>query len=261
MSYVGIDYGCGLSNVDRETGIRFGVIPANDLGDSWYESSEGDYGPPMCGECGNEAVEIDEVPFDLDDCKTLRQEGWRKHDVLEIPEEQQEKCGRKEWRDEGRDYACLECCRSFDSDDAWGDDGPVFGHNLDDGEYKAHQGNDDCDVFVLKSPYYTRAQFCSPCAPGAAYLRNPCEDGPKAYCFAPDWFRPWDDDQVTGEYCGEKTSCPYPVWTVDGDELIFAPKAKGCEKCGHSCPADRVCEKCGGDAMQSGDTLCCDCDK
>lgn len=248
MSYAGIDYGCGRTNVDNETGIRFGVIPANDLGESWYESSEGDYGPATCGECGNDAVEIDEVPFDLDECKTLRQEGWRKHDVLEIPEEFRDDCGgNEEWKDEGRDYACLSCARSFDSDDAWGDDGPVYGHNVDDGEYKAHQGHDDCDVFILKSPYYTRAQFCSPCAPGAAYLRNAIESPPmyankplnekghrlnqradkqgypKAYCFAPDWFRPWADDQVMGEYCGEKTSCPYPVWRVEDDAVVFIP--------------------------------------
>lgn len=224
----GIDYGMGTTNIDLDTGIRFGVIPANDLGESWYESSEGDYGPASCGKCGNEAVEMDEIPFDLDDCKTLRQGGdFRKYDVLRIPKEHRDDCGgHKEWRDEGRDYACLDCARSFDSDDAWGDDGPVNGHILDDGEYKAHQSHDDCDVFILKSPYYTRAQFCSPCAPGAAYLRSPCEDGPKAYCFAPDWFHPWDDDQVTGEYAGEKTSCPYPVWRVEDDALVFMPNVE-----------------------------------
>ena len=225
---VGIDYGCGRTNTDMETGIRFGVIPAHDLGDAWYESAEGDYGPPCCGECGNEAIDLNgenEMPFDLDDLKTVRQDGmFIKHDVLRIPKEYREECGsRKEWHDEGRDYACLGCARSFDSEDAWVDEGPAYGHNLDDGEYKAHQGNDDCDIFILRSNFYTRAQFCSPCAPGAAYLRNYEEDGPKAYCFAPDWFRPWDDDQVTGEYNGEKTSCPYPVWRVEDDELIFQP--------------------------------------
>lgn len=224
----GIDYGMGTTNIDLDTGIRFGVIPANDLGESWYESSEGDYGPPCCGECGNEAIEIDNLPFDLDDCKTIDPKAkkhsysYRTHERLRIPAEFQDEYGEF-WDDEGRDYACLDCARSFDSDDAWGDDGPVNGHVLDDGEYKAHQGYDDCDVFILKSPYYTRAQFCSPCAPGAAYLRSPCEDGPKAYCFAPDWFRAYDDNEVTGEYEGEKTSCPYPVWRVEDDELVFTP--------------------------------------
>ena len=223
--YAGIDYGLGRTNIDQATGIRYGVIPANDLGESWYESSEPDYGPPSCGKCGNEAIEIDNVPFDLDDCKTIRQDGdFRKHDVLRIPKEYRDDCGgHKEWHNEGRDYACLGCARSFDSDDAFAEEA-IGGTNLDDGEYQAHQGHDDSDVFILKSPYYTRAQFCSPCAPGAAYLRNPCEDGPKAYCFAPDWFRPWKDDQVTGEYDGERTSCPYPVWRVEDDELVFKPQ-------------------------------------
>lgn len=221
----GIDYGLGRTNIDQATGIRYGVIPANDLGESWYESSEPDYGPPSCGKCGNEAVEIDNVPFDLDDCKTIRQDGmFRKHDVLRIPKDHRWECGdKREWHDEGRDYACLDCARSFDSDDAFAEEA-IGGINLDDGEYKATQGHDDCDVFILESPYYTRAQFCSPCAPGAAYLRNPCEDGPKAYCFDPSWFRPWNDDQVTGEYGGERTSCPYPVWRVSDDELVFQPQ-------------------------------------
>jgi len=227
MSYVGIDYGCGRVNLDTDTGIRYGVIPASDLGESWYESAEADYGPASCGDCGSEAIDIADVPFDLDDCETLRKEdirwGLRSVEILKVPEEHQEDIG-EEWTDEGRDYACLHCARSFDSDEAWGDE-PVGGFNIDDGEYKAHQGHDDCDVFVIKSPYYTRAQFCSPCAPGATYLRNYCEDGPKSYCFAPDWYCAYrGDDNVTGEYDGEPTSCPHPVWRVEDDELVFMPK-------------------------------------
>ncbi len=38
MGY-GIDYGMGKTNIDQKTGIRFGVISANNV-DYWYESSE-----------------------------------------------------------------------------------------------------------------------------------------------------------------------------------------------------------------------------
>ncbi len=215
MSY-GIDYGGGTTNIDRETGIRFGVIPQNDVLQAWAESSEPDYGPPGCSECGSEAVGIGEVPFDLDDLKTLRQsDGYcRKHAILQIPDEHQADCGdNDEWHDEGRDYACLNCARSFYSEDAWGDD-PVGGYVLDDGEYKAHCGEDG-DIFILKSPYYTHAQFCSPCAPGACYLQNPVDDsGPKAYCFGPDFF----DDEYP---------CPYPVYRVDEERCIYQPVVPG----------------------------------
>lgn len=214
--YAGIDYGLGQTNIDNETGIRFGVIPANDLGESWYESSEGDYGSPTCPECGRDAMDAhsDDLLQEVIDSSDEEIDKDRAAEIVDEFKRLHHCCG---------DYACPDCDILFDGEDAFGDE-PVGGFNLDDGEYQAHQGHDDCDVFVLKSPYYTKAQFCSPCAPGAAYLRHPCENGPKAYCFAPDWFRPWNDDQVTGEYAGEKTSCPYPVWRVDNDELVFMPK-------------------------------------
>lgn len=65
------------------------------------------------------------------------------------------------------------------------------------------------DLWVLKSPYKTCAQFCSPCAPGACYLTSPCEDGAWAYCLGPDWF---DQDNP----------CPYPVFRVDTEARVKA---------------------------------------
>lgn len=118
----GIDYGLGQTNIDHDNGIRYGVIPANDLGESWYESSEGDWRLRTCAcpKCGNEAVPIDAegVP-DLD---------GPDYDENDNPIE-------LEWDDEGRDYACLDCRYSFDSDQAFGEE-PI-GFDLDDGEYLA----------------------------------------------------------------------------------------------------------------------------
>lgn len=73
--------------------------------------------------------------------------------------------------------------------------------------YQAEHG-EDCDIFITKSPYFTYAQFCSPCAPGACYLLNPCDSGPRAYCFGHDWFQ-------TG-------IAPYPVYSVETGELVEA---------------------------------------
>jgi len=80
-----------------------------------------------------------------------------------------------------------------------------IGFSVDNGKYIA-DSDDYGDIFITKSPYYTRAQFCSPCAPGACYLTNPCDDGEKAYCFGHDWF--------------ENGKAPYPVYRVCDDKLI-----------------------------------------
>jgi len=185
MNYIGIDYSHGLANVNHETGIHFGVIPANDVGQSWFDSSEGDYGEPTCPECGNT---VEDMP-----------DRWRKR----YP---------KSYTDKGIDKVCRVCKVTYDNEACFGE--TPLSHNLDDGEYKAAQGGDDCDVFILASPYYTYAQYCSPCAPGACYLRNPTEHGPKAYCFGADWFG------------AEYSPCPYPVYRVDNDECVYTPTKK-----------------------------------
>jgi ribosomal protein L37AE/L43A len=67
----------------------------------------------------------------------------------------------------------------------------------------------DGDIFVMKSPYFTYAQFCSPCAPGACYLMSPLDEpgeSNKAYCFGHDWF--------------ESGVAPYPVYSVETGEKI-----------------------------------------
>lgn len=110
-------------------------------------------------------------------------------------------------------------------------------HVYDADGYQCQQSADDPDIFVIKSPYYTYAAFCSPCAPGAGYLMNPfvmskdmpIDDSlplggyaahaiasgfPMVYCFGHDWY----EEQETGnwidcQYCNgtgyrEKSSIP-----------------------------------------------------
>lgn len=184
----GIDYGMGTTNVDTDNGIRYGVIVAHEVGQAWYDEAESEYGEPHCPKCGNEAtdnsIDTDDYEggdFDDNEWETLHHA-----------------CG---------DYSCESCKVLFDADDAFGDTPQSF--RVSNEDFLAIQGGDDSDIMVLKSPYYTRCQFCSPCAPGAGYLTNTCEDGPKAYCFGPDWF-------MDGE-------CPYPVYRVDNDECIYQP--------------------------------------
>ena len=79
--------------------------------------------------------------------------------------------------------------------------------------YAAMCGSDG-DVMICKSPYFTYAQFCSPCAPGACYLMNPLTNADpvfdknnRAYCFGHDWF--------------EGDAAPYPVYSVETGERIY----------------------------------------
>lgn len=172
--YIGIDYSMGQSNFDPENGIHFGVISMNSLCEFAWEDFEADYGPATCGHCGNEAVDFD-----------------------------REKHG--DWQNKRgcADYACEHYERVFDSQDAFGDD--PCGHTLDDGEYQAFIDEYN-DVMIIKSPYYTHAQFCSPCAPGAGHLAHPVEGGPKTYCFGHDWF--------------DAKQAPYPVYNVSDGTLV-----------------------------------------
>lgn len=169
--YPGIDYSMGRgANTDPETGIRYGVISIHEVTQSWCDSSEGDYGSP-----------------ESDDAKCPS-------------------CGHNcsepdmSW---GDTLCCEECDHIFDLE--LPDCCEPIGHVLNDGEYQAWQGQ-DCDIMISKSPFYTHAQFCSPCAPGAGYLMNPCPDGPKTYCFGHDWF--------------ESGVAPYPVYSVETGELV-----------------------------------------
>ena len=101
-------------------------------------------------------------------------------------------------------YPCNSCSVEEESDDCPIDCEPSSFY-IDDNEYVA-ESTDEIDIFITKSPYYTRCQFCSPCAPGAGYVMNECEDGVETYCFGHEWF--------------EEGKAPYKVYRVSDGELI-----------------------------------------
>ncbi len=173
--YKGIDYSLGRSNFDKETGIHYGVISQNSVSQAWSDSAEPIYGEPSCGVCGDKAEEFNA-------------------DVFKDEED---------WDDKGSEYMCTKCKRTFNSDDAYPDE-PAGWEYKDEGYILT-----DCldnDIFVLKSPYFTYAQFCSPCVPGAGNLDTPVEDGVKSYCLGHDWF--------------DEGKAPYPVYSVETGELV-----------------------------------------
>lgn len=179
-NYRGIDYGLGRTNKDSATGIRFGVIPQNDVLQAWADSSEPYYGKPVenleCPDCGEEIA---------------HPEKWG--DTVQCD------CGKN-----------VEC--------ELPDFAEPLSFSYDEDGYHAECGQDG-DIFITESPYFTYAQFCSPCAPGACYLRNPLDvpfdaqerplggfEDNRAYCFGHDWF--------------EDGRAPYPVYSVATGELV-----------------------------------------
>ncbi len=99
---------------------------------------------------------------------------------------------------------CPECEEDIDEDNAYADEPSRI--TLDEPGYEGMLDSSN-DVWVFRSPYFTRAAFCSPCAPGACYLTSPCVDGERAYCLGPEWF---DEDNPA----------PYPIYSVETGELV-----------------------------------------
>lgn len=164
-TYTGIDYGLGRTNIDQETGIRYGVISQHTVGERWYDAAEPQYGDPTCPKCG----------------------------AIVHPARA------------NKDYRCRACRANYWSDEVYGEE-PI-GYTFEDSEYSITDCLDS-DIMICRSPYYTFAQFCSPCVPGAGNLDTPMPDGVKTYCLGADWF---EDDRA-----------PYPVYRVSDDSLVLA---------------------------------------
>lgn len=172
MSDAGIDYGLGHSNIDRETGIRYGVISQHDISQALADSDlDYDYGNPSCPKCGGDATPAEEIGGDVD--------------------------GDDEMDGSG-EFGCERCKMLLAADEAFADE--PFGWSYEGDGYKLTDCLDS-DVFVLKSPFYTHAAFCSPCVPGAGNLNDAREHGVKTYCLGHDWF--------------EDGRAPYPVFSVE----------------------------------------------
>lgn len=183
-NHPGIDYsGPGsTANRDKDTGIRYGVIAQNDLMGEALDDvfTHGD-------DLGYEAAKKEFK----DKLRGVLEEYFSDHKYGE------EKLGRLDRAVEN----------AFDACDDWADgmdfNGPMFwqceGYTL--------QADDHGDLWVFKSPYFTYAQFCSPCAPGACHLANPLEvkiqagiasvvdgdnetfvDANKCYCLGHEYF-------------------------------------------------------------------------
>lgn len=106
------------------------------------------------------------------------------------------------------DYYCSRCKLEWNSEDCYSEEPTSITYNKNG--YKCYQSGSDSDIFVEKSPFYTYAQFCSPCAPGACHLENPLFErvgNNRCYCFGIDWFDDLED-------------CHYDIYSVETNELV-----------------------------------------
>jgi hypothetical protein len=164
--YAGIDYSAGVENRDKETGIHYGVISQHSL---HPESANDIY--------FKGSVYTPYCP----------------------------KCGNEIAEENAEEGYTCECGYEIKySEEMYGDEPSYIDHDSGDGIRIT--GCLDSDFMILKSPYYTHAQFCSPCVPGAGNLNSPCPNGPKTYCLPSDYF-------------GDE-GAPYPIFLVETNERV-----------------------------------------
>ena len=167
------------SNMNTETGIHFGVIPKNDLfncAEEFFNNAK---------DTSYEEV-IDEITEAIN--------------------------GLSDYVDEETRKEMIEMATTNFSDHYEGDCANML---YEQDGFILQSNNDDPDLFVIKSPYFTMAPGCSPCAPGAGYLRDAIHVGKTGqrlkkdwmskgpymtYCLPEDWF--------------EDGKCPYTYWEV-----------------------------------------------
>jgi hypothetical protein len=148
-----------ISNTDPKTGIRYGVIPLKDL-EPWFAFEE--------FYDNSENLVMKEVENELDEMFDAIKEFTKERNIDKDVEIESLKGSIKEdlfelW-DESEDS------RMYERDG-----------------YKIQLiGN---DLFIAESPFVTYGPLCSPCAPGAVYLRDADgKNGFMAYCLPDDFF-------------------------------------------------------------------------
>jgi len=187
--YAGLDYSLGRSNVNKETGIHYGVISQNSV-----------------------------MPEALDDIMTYGEDlAWEEALAEAIAEA---KATAAEGEEIDEDSISESLSEGWESS---------LGNYLYESEGYKLTGCLDSDLFVMASRFFTYAQFCSPCVPGAGNLDSAWETlgkqvsaaeivtlataagFPRAYCLGHDWF--------------DGGRAPYPVFSVESGALVEPPAA------------------------------------
>lgn len=197
-TYRGIDYGRGTSNLNPETKIRFGVISQHALN------------PESAQELWQSGTDLDYEAF-IDEAKA------------KIRSALSDYFSDTKWGNDKKSKLDQAAEDAFDAiSDSLGEQYEGTGdcaRMLWEKEGYKIQTDSSGGVWVMSSPYFTYAQFCSPCAPGACYLTMPLDvphdaedkalagfEDNKCYCLGSDWF---DDNKA-----------PYPIYSVETGKPI-----------------------------------------
>lgn len=205
-TYPGINYAgpSQTTNMDAETGIRYGIISQNELGEFATEAIYRN-GRDLGFEQAQQNIK-NSLRSALSDYFSDTKWSDKKTSDLDDAVENAFEAIEQDFNDS--------CSQDVS--------GPMY---LEQDGY-AVKTDDHNDLWVLKSPYFTYAQFCSPCAPGACHLGNPLdvEHGPfkatsellakecpanRCYCLGHDWF--------------DNGKAPYRFWSVETGEEIMPP--------------------------------------
>ena len=158
------------TNVNPETGIRYGIISMHNL-ESWVQDELDCHGKDLSYE---EARREAEAQFE-NEAKILEMDEDERSDWVE---EQLGKWGENYERDE----PIIELRRDEGTDDelhvqtTW-----LGGAQL---------------LFIFCSPHTGRHRLCSPCVPNCGDLDNPDGDGEVCYDVPPDWRRKEEDGEA-----------------------------------------------------------------
>jgi hypothetical protein len=163
-----LDYGLGQTNIDKATGIRYGVISGNsvpEVMEDIYSSGE-DLQHKQMMEDLKQAIHSAV-------CGVIE-------DIHHHPE--------KVFTEDDAEMV-LDGIVDGGLWDHWESDGDSTSYELEDGDLKLGMSSLGGAplIWIYKSPWVVPCEFCSPCVPGAGDLDNAREDGPAlAYCLAPD---------------------------------------------------------------------------
>lgn len=151
---MGIDYGRGLANIDTATGIRYGIFPRRML-DEWAESDATPVFRKCCPHCGSD-----------------------------LPEE---------WTPERYPHylpsweLCPHCGEEIEEGDEHPDEPEFWGITQEESGKWSAWFDDSWDAWFTAGPWVYRANYASPCAPGAGYVsRLLTADRGDCYCYGPD---------------------------------------------------------------------------
>jgi hypothetical protein len=192
-----IDYGNGLTNIDHESGIRYGVIHTHSVGSDALRDVY-DHGDNLTYKAA-----VDDARAQITHALTGVLDNLG---VLPYVSRYAPTSADKQRQQSAVDAVVDSVWEAIEQD--WNDQ---YEENEDTYRYEQDGyviETSSLGVFVLKSPFYTFAAFCSPCAPGAGNLDSTAGDGAKTYCLGRDWF-------------DEYAPCPYQkIYRVDTHEEV-----------------------------------------